>query len=146
MNNLNNKKSIQEEIRAVKKQTVKVLGFGFLVILFFLIYWIYFEESLLVESKSPYADKEVIINKVGNWIIDSGTIKVYFKQDGKTRKIKKIDLDILWESNTKERYNVTWKDEENKVSIGIFFEQSVQFVEFDYYNNHVEIRNAEESN
>ena len=146
MNNLNNEKSIQEEIRAVKKQTVKVLGFGFLVILFFLIYWIYFEENLLVESKSPYADKEVIINEVGNWIIDSGTIKVYFKQDGKTRKIKKIDLDILWESNTNERYNVTWKDEENKVSIGIFFEQSVQFVEFDYYNNHVEIRNAEESN
>ncbi|OUZ39027.1 hypothetical protein CBM15_09160 [Solibacillus kalamii] len=83
---------------------------------------------------------------MGNWIIDSGTIKVYFKQEGKTRKIKKIDLDILWEPNTKERYNVTWKDEENKVSIGIFFEQSVQFVEFDYYNNHVEIRNAEESN
>ncbi|BAK16583.1 hypothetical protein SSIL_2160 [Solibacillus silvestris StLB046] len=57
MNNLNNEKSIQEEIRAVKKQTFKVLGFGFLVILFFLIYWIYFEENLLVESKSPYADK-----------------------------------------------------------------------------------------
>ncbi|MBM7663725.1 hypothetical protein JOC25_000181 [Solibacillus kalamii] len=29
MNNLNNEKSIFEEIRAVKKQTVKVLGFGF---------------------------------------------------------------------------------------------------------------------
>ncbi|MFL0584609.1 hypothetical protein ACH0B6_18740 [Solibacillus silvestris] len=35
MKNLINKKSIKEEIRAVKKQTLKVLGFGFLVILFF---------------------------------------------------------------------------------------------------------------
>lgn len=75
MNNSNSEKLIQEEIRAVKKQTLKVLGFGFLVILFFLIYWIYFEESLLVESKSPDDDKEVIINKVGNWITDSGTLK-----------------------------------------------------------------------
>lgn len=145
MNNLNSEKSIQEEIRAVKKQTLKVLGFGFMVILFFLIYWIYFEESLLVESKSPDDDKEVIINEVGNWIIDSGTIKIYFKQDGKTRKVKKIDLDIRWEPNTKERYNVTWKDEENKVSIAIEFEQSAQILEYSFYTNHIEIKNREES-
>ncbi|WP_339199127.1 hypothetical protein MKY27_07520 [Solibacillus sp. FSL R5-0449] len=67
MNNLNSEKLIQGEIRAVKKQTLKVLGIGFMVILFFLIYWIYFEESfLVVESKSPDVDKEVIINEVGN--------------------------------------------------------------------------------
>lgn len=91
-----------------KKNRPLKYRFWFLGYIIFFIYWIYFEESLLVESKSPYADKEVTINEVGNWIIDSGTIKVYyFKQVGKTRKIKKIDLDILWESNTKERYNIT---------------------------------------
>lgn len=146
MSSLNNKgKTAQEEIKAIKKQAFRVLAFGFLCTLGIIIYWVYFEESLLVESKSPNEDKEVIINEVGNWLIDSGTIKIYFKQDGKTRKVKKIDLDIRWEPNTKERYNVTWKDEENKVSIGIEFEQSAQILEYSFYTNRIEINNREES-
>ncbi|MEK4080203.1 hypothetical protein [Solibacillus sp. FSL K6-1126] len=144
MNNLNNEKSIQEEIRAVKKQTVKVLGFGFLVILFFLIYWIYFEENLLVESKSPYADKEVIINKVGNWITDSGTIKIYFKENGRTRNTKKIELEIFRESNHKGKYNIVWSVD-NHVSIAMVFEKFIQSVDYNFSTNDIEIEKLDKT-
>lgn len=80
--------------------TLKVLTFGFLVLLSYLIYWGYFEENLLIEKKSTSGDKEVIINEYGNdIIIGSPAVKIYFEKDGKTKKTKKIDVDNLKESN-----------------------------------------------
>lgn len=140
MSSLNNKdKSIEEEIRAVKKQTLRVLAFGFVGILLFVIYWIYFEKSLIVESKSPDADREVIINKVGNWITDSGKIKIYFKENGRTRNIKKIDLDIFRESNHSGKYNIVWSGDD-QVSIAMVFEKFIQSVDYNFSTNDIDLK------
>ena len=139
MSSLNNKdKSIEEEIRTVKKQTLRVLAFGFVGILLFVIYWIYFEKSLIVESKSPDADREVIINEVGNWITDSGKIKVYFKENGRTRNIKKIDLDIFRESNHSGKYNIVWSGDD-QVSIAMVFEKFIQSVDYNFSTNEIKL-------
>lgn len=140
MSSLNNKdKSIEEEIRTVKKQTLRVLAFGFVGILLFVIYWIYFEKSLIVESKSPDADREVIINKVGNWITDSGKIKIYFKENGRTRNIKKIDLDIFRESNHSGKYNIVWSGDD-QVSIAMVFEKFIQSVDYNFSTNDIDLK------
>ncbi|MBD8033335.1 MULTISPECIES: hypothetical protein [Solibacillus] len=139
MNSPNKQKSIEEEIRDIKKQTLKVLTIIFLGILSSIIYWIYFEEDLLVESQSPFDDKKVIINEVGNWFIGgSNKIKIYFKEDGRTRNFKRVEVDNFRESNTKERYNIVWIDE-NRISIAMVFERSTQGLEYNFTTNSIEM-------
>lgn len=140
LDNLNNNDiSAQEEIRKIKKQSLKVWIFWFLAFLLYLIYWVNFEEDTLVESKSPFGDREVIINEVGNWfLLDSDTIKIYFKEAGRTRNFKKVDVDNFRESNSKERYNIVWRDG-GKVSITMVFEKSIQGLDYNFSTNTIEM-------
>ncbi|GEM_PF-3813329 len=139
---MNNPNSNENFIEAdVKKKTFKILIFGFFVAFFILlsyvIYWAYFEESLLTSKLSPSGKSEVIINEYGNNIVGgSDTIKIYFKQDGKTKKTKKVDVSLM-ESNHKEGYRIAWMDE-NRVSISMGFENSIQGLKYNFSTRDIE--------
>jgi len=139
MNNPNSNENFIEV--DVKKKTFKILIFGFFVAFFILlsyvIYWAYFEESLLTSKLSPSGKSEVIINEYGNNIVGgSDTIKIYFKQDGKTKKTKKVDVSLM-ESNHKEGYRIAWMDE-NRVSISMGFENSIQGLKYNFSTRDIE--------
>jgi len=139
MKNLNSNENFIEA--DVKKKTFKVLIFGFLagffILLSYLIYWGYFEESLLTSKLSPSGKSEVVINEYGNSIVGgSDTIKIYFKQDGKTKKIKKVDVSLMG-SNHKENYSITWMDE-NRVSISMVLKNSNQGMQYNFLTRDIE--------
>ena len=133
----NDEKSIEEEIKMIKKQAIKVLFSGFLVALLGLIYWVYFHPSILVEGTSPLEKNEVIIKEYGNGPLNGGNVKFYFKKDGKTVKTKKVSVDNIKESNHRERYNFSWKNE-NEFSVGMRFEQSTKSLTYNFSNNSIE--------
>lgn len=115
-------------------KTLKVLMISFVVLFAYFIYWLYFEENRLLEKVSPSGENSVIINEYGNWPLGAQTVKIYFKEDGKTKKAKKINLHHLKESNHAQRYNIVWRDE-NTVSIAIVFESAVQSVDYNFSSN-----------
>lgn len=131
-------KSIEEEITKIKKQTIKGLFTGFLVVFLSLIYWVYFHQSFLVSETSPSGGKEVIINEYGSDFLGGGYVKFYFKKDGKTVKTKMVSVDNIKESNHSERFNITWKDE-SEVLVGMTFEQSTKSLTYNFSNRNIEI-------
>lgn len=135
--------AIEEEMSATKKQTLKVLMIGlltsFLILLSYVIYWFFFKESLLTSKSSPSGENEVVINEYGNGIVGgSDTVKIYFKQDGKTRNIKKVDVSLM-PSNHKEMYHIVWLDE-NRVSISILLENASKGLNYNYSTQTLEFQ------
>ena len=138
----NNENLIEEDIRKIKRHTFKgiMLGFlaAFVILLSFIIYWMYFEESYLTSKLSPSGENEVVINEYGNDIISgSDTIKIYFKQEGKTRKFKKVDVSSM-KFNHESIYNIVWLDE-NRVSISIVCENTHQSVTYNFSTQILEL-------
>ena len=128
MNNPNsNENFIEADVKKRIKKTLKMLILGFFVAFFILlsyvVYWGFFEESLLTSKLSPSGKSEVVINEYGNdFVGGSDTIKIYFKQDGITKQTKKVDVSLM-ESNHRERYNIVWLDENRVV---VFCNKKVQ--------------------
>lgn len=137
MNNEN--PSIKEEVKKIKVKDRRVLIWGFLVLLSYLIYWVNFKEEFLIEKKSPSGENEVVINEYGNGILlGSQTVKIYFKEDGKTKKTKKIDVDNFLESNHASRYNIAWRND-NTALISMEFQNSGRKLEYNFSNDTIEI-------
>ena len=139
MNKLNINENFFGEVK--KKKTIKHFSMGVLIVFFILlsyvVYWFYFEESLLTSKLSPSGKSEVVINEYGNRIVGgSETVKIYFKQNGKTQKTRKVDVRLM-ESNNKELYNIVWVDE-NRVSISIVFEKSIQGLKYNFSTRDIE--------
>ncbi|NYF24351.1 hypothetical protein [Sporosarcina sp. JAI121] len=137
--------SIKEDIKKIKEKDRRVLFWGFLVLLSYLIYWVNFKEEFLIEKKSPSRENEVIINEYGNGILmGSQTVKIYFKEDGETKKTKKIDIDNDMQSNHASRYNIAWKND-NTALLSMEFENSTRYLEYNFSNNTIEIDIVDES-
>lgn len=98
---------------------------SFFGLLLYLIYWIYFEESLSISKSLPSGKREVVIHEYENEIVGgSDMVKVYYKQEGKTRRVQKVNVSLM-ESNHQGNYHITWMDE-NRVTIPMVFKKRMK--------------------
>lgn len=126
----------EQEIQQIKRNSFRFLLTMFLVflllILAFVIYWGGIKRIPILDESSPNGTNEVEIVQLGNGFpYISPSIKVYFKENGRVIKTKKINVSNFMESNHQERYNVSWTGE-NKTSIMMKFEFKTKDMNFNF--------------
>lgn len=127
----------------IKKQTIKGLFTGFLVVLLGLIYWVFLQPSILVAGTSPSGKNEVIIKEYGNGLIQGGNVKFFFKTDGKTVKTKKVRVENIRESNHSRRFSFYWENAD-EVSVEMNFESLGKSLTYNFSNSNIEIKENKE--
>jgi hypothetical protein len=140
----------EEEIQQIKRNSFRFLLrmflIFFLLILLFSVYWGFIKKVPLLEEASPNGTNEIEIVQLGNGFpYITPSIKVYFKENGRVIKTKKINVSNFMESNHQERYNVSWTGE-NKTSIMMKFELETKKMNFNFSTKKLDIEVTKKHN
>jgi hypothetical protein len=112
----------------------------------FVIYWGAIKRIPILDEVSPNGTNEVEIVQLGNGFpYISPSIKVYFKENDRVIKTKKINVSNFMESNHQERYNVSWTGE-NKTSIMMKFEFETKDMNFNFSTKKLNLEVTKTSN
>jgi hypothetical protein len=140
----------EQEIQQIKRNSFRFLLTMFLVflllILAFVIYWGAIKRIPILDEVSPNGTNEVEIVQLGNGFpYISPSIKVYFKENDRVKKTKKINVSNFMESNHQNRYNVSWTGE-NKTSIMMKFEFETKDMNFNFSTKKLNLEVTKTSN
>lgn len=136
---LKDEKDIEEETKKIKGQTIKGLLKMYSIFFILILYWVFLHPNNLVEKTSPSGEKEVIVKKYGRDLLKGGFVSIVIKEDGKTKRRKRVRVDNKTESNHSDRYSITWRDDENVVYVSMNFENSGKSLTYDYETSALKI-------